>query len=585
MGLEPDRLAFRTIHDLRAERDRLASATDWGACARVAREVLGHPDVEPIDFRVASSVAVQDGGIAEALRHGAVACERAPHHAEFALHMGCLLNQSGQNADAIAYLIRSARIDATVPDTYQQLAHAAQALGNLDSAMKLAWQAYQLDQGNLQRGMIAAHLLSRLERWDDAARLARLAMERAGPAAFAYRSLAGYLEHVRDFAAALDCMDKALAMEPDNAEFHAYRAFMLIELSRPEEADAALMRAARLDPVNLPGQRHAISLLVDKGKLHQALRYGGHLLSAQPDHPEYAECMRFLLEAKAMNLAAFDYNEIAALKSVGPPRRLADPPTFSEVLNRQSRTILALALRDIRSRHGESRISMFWMLMEPFLHIGVLAVVFQFTMHGSPPLGTSFFLFYFTGVMPYLLLSHLIMNLGSAVKSQRYLMQIPFVTPMEILIAKGLVEAFSTSIIFVIFICLFFVFGVDATPANMLSIFYAFLMTFMLGFGLGTICASLVEFGAGTEAVVAVLLRFVYFTSGIFYVPATIPVSARDILVWNPFLHIIDSMRIGFFKFYDPPWLDLRYPAFFAVLSLVAGLSSVTLMRRRMRTY
>jgi capsular polysaccharide transport system permease protein len=177
------------------------------------------------------------------------------------------------------------------------------------------------------------------------------------------------------------------------------------------------------------------------------------------------------------------------------------------------------------------------------------------------------------------------MNLGSAVKGSRYLMQIPFVTPMEILIAKGVVEAFSTSIIFVIFIALFFVFGVDAMPANMLSVFYAFLMTFMLGFGLGTLCASLVEFGAGAEAVVAVLLRFVYFTSGIFYLPATIPVAARDILVWNPFLHVIESMRVGFFKFYDPPWVDQRYPAMFGVLAMVVGLSLVTLLRRRMRMY
>ena len=97
-------------------------------------------------------------------------------------------------------------------------------------------------------------------------------------------------------------------------------------------------------------------------------------------------------------------------------------------------------------------------------------------------------------------------------------------------------------------------------------------------------CAALFEFGAMVEHVVGLIVRVLYFASGIFYVPAAMPVSARDIIAYNPFLHIIDCMRVGFFRSYAPEWMDLGYAAKCALFALLVGMAAVTIMSRRMRS-
>ena len=323
---------------------------------------------------------------------------------------------------------------------------------------------------------------------------------------------------------------------------------------------------------------------METGDLPGALRHAGELLAEAPDDEEYVSCMRHLLEARSMHAAALDFVDIAAVKASATPRAPSPPPRFSDALAAQGRSIGALVLRDIRSRYGESRLAFFWSLMEPFLHIGVLAIVFQFTMHGRPPLGDNFFFFYFTGVMPYLLVSHLIMHIGHAVKAQRQLLQIPTVAPIDVVVAKFIVEHFTSAVIFLMFFGLFAIFGIDPLPVSLAHVFLAVFLTSMLGFGLGMFCAALFEFGAMVEHVAGLIVRLLYFVSGIFYVPATMPVDVRDIIAYNPFLHIIDCMRVGFFRSYAPEWMDIGYAAKCALFALLVGMAAVTIMSRRMRS-
>lgn len=559
-------------------------ANDWAAAAPVAIAVTERDGCRVEDLRTASGVLAQCGRMGEALPFATAAVQAAPGNAEFALHAGCIANQVGDHTGAIAFLLQSARLDAGIAETYRQLAWAAERLGSLENATRLALRAHLLDPTDPHSGMNAAHLLSRQNRFEEAVRMVTRVIETAGSAPFVQRALAHYREQIGDHAGALEAIDKALADDPNNADYHGFRAFMLIELGRRDEADAALQRALDLDPGNLASRRHAISILVDKGDLERALRYGGDLLARAPDEPEFADCMRFLLDVKSMNVAAGDFSEIAALKRAAPPRRLVEPPTFLEASWIQWRTIVALVLRDIRSRYGESRIGFFWVLLEPFLHIGILAVVFQFTMHGSPPMGQDFFLFYFTGVMPYLLLSHLAMHLAHAVKGYRHLMQIPTITPVDLLLSRAIVEVFTTGLIFLIFLGLFHAAGVDATPVAPQNVVLAFAVTWVLGTGIGFVLAALAEFGAAAESMMSIVLRLVYFASGIFYVPGKLPVFARDILVWNPFLHLVDLMRVGFFETYDPPWLDVPYSITCAIVVLLLGMTSVATLHRRMRS-
>jgi capsular polysaccharide transport system permease protein len=65
------------------------------------------------------------------------------------------------------------------------------------------------------------------------------------------------------------------------------------------------------------------------------------------------------------------------------------------------RVIYALILRETRTRLADSKLGYGWALIEPVLHIVVLSLVFAVMMRGRPPIGDKFFIFYYTGIIPY----------------------------------------------------------------------------------------------------------------------------------------------------------------------------------------
>ncbi len=581
-SIEPAHDAEGAIAALRIERNAYMVAGDWPGAAGFATQIAALPTCTPEDLRIASGVLSQCGRMADALPFAIRASLAEPGNAEFAQHAGCVSNQCGDDRGAIDLLLKAASLDSENAETYQQLSLSADRLDDLAAATALAQRAYQLDPSNPHRAAVAAHYLAREQRLTEATAILRGVINTAGPSPAICRMLAHLLQVQADYAGALEAIDRAISADPDSAEYHAARAHALLELGRNDEADIALQRSLELDPANLGGLRHAVSILAEKDQFDRALSYGGRLLERQPDNAEFGNCMRHLLETQRINTAVSDFAEIAALKASAPARRAA-PRTYSDGLANQFRIIMALVLRDLRGRHGHSHIGLLWILLEPIIHIGVLAVVFQFTMEGSPPMGDDFFLFYFTGVMPYLLLNHLVMRVGSAVRDSRGLMQVASITPMDLLMARSIVEFFITIVAFFIFIGLFELCGVDAASFAPQYVFGAFAITWMLGTGIGLVFATLHEFGGAIDSVLGVFMRIIYFVSGIFYVPALLPLFARDIFVWNPFLHVVDLMRIGFFRSYDPPWSDVPYAAEVSVVMLLLGLITVTATARPMR--
>ncbi|MDI4642907.1 ABC transporter permease [Rhodoblastus acidophilus] len=583
-GSPAGRAPADSLATLRLTRDAFVAAGDWFDAAPLAVRIAQILPNDAAEQRHASGILSQSGRVSEAIHFALRAVDLDPSNYEYALHAGCIYNLCGDRKAAIPLLLQAVKINPQAAEAFQQLSAAADNLGRPDYAAKLALRAWRLDPKNEHRGFAAAHLFARAEQWDAAIAVLRKMEEAIPPSAALHRTLSGFLGHTRRFEEAVKAGDAAVALDGDNPEYRIHHSHMLMQLGRIDEANAAIARAIELDPSNLVARRHAVSLLVEKGDLGQALRCGAELLALAPDDPEYADCMRFLLEARSMSAAAEDFGQIAALKRAAPPRKLAEPVTFAGAAQAQASTIFALVLRDIRSRYGESKLGFFWALMEPFIHIAVLAFVFQFTMHGKPPMGNSFFLFYFTGVMPYLLVSHLISHLGVTIRSYKQLMQIPRITPLDLLVARAIVELFTTAVIYLLFLALFGVFGINALPISPQNVLGAFAITWVLGFGLGCCLASLAEFGVAAEHVVNVVLRLLYFGSGIFYVPSMMPVRARNILSWNPFMHVVDYMRIGYFRSYHPSWMDISYAVAFSIFAMAAGLASVMAMRRRMRT-
>jgi tetratricopeptide (TPR) repeat protein len=348
-------------------------------------------------YRHASGALAAIGADAQAISFATKASDLAPENFDFACHAGCLLLDAGRAEDATPYLNRAVTIEPRNPQVLRALSAASHALDQPDEALEFALQAVALAPRDNSLATHAAELLLRRERIDEAATLLVAAVARDPTNATLWRMVSA-AESQRDaIPAALTAIDRALGFAPDNDEYHLHRGHLLYRSGDFAAAAEAVNRAAALDPASQAAQRARVDLLLATGQLSEATAVGGELLRAFPDDEASAEAVLRVLNRRLDTIDG-DYVVLGDRnRRLSRPRRR--PPSFVERLKTQVRVIHALIIRETRTRFGGSRLGYGWALIEPVLHIALLWVMFSLLMHGTPPIGTHFFLFYYTGLI------------------------------------------------------------------------------------------------------------------------------------------------------------------------------------------
>jgi tetratricopeptide (TPR) repeat protein len=202
-----------------------------------------------------------------------------------------------------------------------------------------------------------------------------------------------------DLEAALIAVGRAIDLAADNAEYHLHRGHLLYRAGDFDAAADAIANAAGLDPASHAAQRTQIDMLLADGRLTDATALGGELLRAFPEDSRSAETVLRVLNQR---LDTIDGDYIVVGDRIRRlPERPRPTPGFAERTRTQLRVVHALIIRETRTRFGDSRLGYGWALLEPILHIALLSAVFSLLMRGSPPIGTNFFVFYFTGLIRY----------------------------------------------------------------------------------------------------------------------------------------------------------------------------------------
>src|SRR4051794_2907392 len=176
------------------------------------------------------------------------------------------------------------------------------------------------------------------------------------------------------------------------------------------------------------------------------------------------------------------------------PRPLRPLPGFLDRLRCQRRVIRALIIRETRTRFGDSKLGYGWALLEPIMHIALLSVAFSVLMNGQPPIGSHFFLFYYTGLVPYHVFVHASSGMTHAITSNGALLQLPLVTTFDVIAARELLEITTDIIVAVTMLVLFAAAGLAAAPDDLWTAIIALTMTALLGCGVGYLNAVLAVF-------------------------------------------------------------------------------------------
>jgi len=188
-----------------------------------------------------------------------------------------------------------------------------------------------------------------------------------------------------------------------------------------------------------------------------------------------------------------------------------------------------------------------------------------------------------TGLIPYLAFRKTFDHGSKAIKANRNLLYYPQVRPLDLVAARIILEMATLSIVFVglmtvsVYLQRQFIFG------DLLMVLVGLSLAGSLGSAIGLFASTMGAYTTVLERILPMIMRPLFWLSGIFYTANELPLYVREILLWNPVAHAVEMVRGGWFQSYHAIHADPIY-----VLSWVLGVGYLGLLierlaRKRMR--
>ncbi|MEL6520554.1 MAG: ABC transporter permease [Pseudomonadota bacterium] len=233
--------------------------------------------------------------------------------------------------------------------------------------------------------------------------------------------------------------------------------------------------------------------------------------------------------------------------------------------------ISALVDREKKTRYAGGPFGYLWAFAGPIAWIAFVVLFFRI-IGRNPPLPVGVEVFVATGILPFALFRQNIASLMRTVIANRQMTVFKPITNREIVVATSLLELSTNLLTAAVLFGAFAVLFPVPIPNSLAGIFYAFLATWILGVGVGSLFASLGQASDSFQRGVQIILRPMFWISGLFYTATELPASAVALLWWNPLFHCIEALREAFFLGFASPISTLWYPMIFGISCFVISL-------------
>ncbi len=234
------------------------------------------------------------------------------------------------------------------------------------------------------------------------------------------------------------------------------------------------------------------------------------------------------------------------------------PGIVIEGLKTQARVVFSLILREARVRHGRARFGYAWAIVEPAALIVFLTMLFS-QFRTSALTTIDFATFFATGVLPFQMFRSTSQYVSTAIESNGPLFNYLPVKPIDAVIARSILEVCTLMVVMVL-VYGFQVIVLDAPmPRDVAGMALMILLIWMLALGIGLCLAVGRRHFASLPKVYGVVMGTSFFLSCIFYSLNAVPSNAREYLVWNPLVHLVEGFRGYYLGGYRTPDVDLVY--------------------------
>jgi len=240
------------------------------------------------------------------------------------------------------------------------------------------------------------------------------------------------------------------------------------------------------------------------------------------------------------------------------------------------RTIFALMLREMSTSYGRSPGGYIWAILEPLGSIILLALAFSLVAR-HPPIGTNFILFYATGFLPFALFQGVSNSISRCIAYSRALLSYPAVTWMDALLARFILNTLTALMVSYLILTGILVLFDTGAVIDIGPILLALVMVILLALGIGSMNCVLGGLFPTWPLIWSIATRPLFLASGVIILYDGLPGWVRDILWYNPLIHITGEIRRGFYPMY---YADYSSPSYVLMVSLILIVLGFVLLGR-----
>jgi capsular polysaccharide transport system permease protein len=240
----------------------------------------------------------------------------------------------------------------------------------------------------------------------------------------------------------------------------------------------------------------------------------------------------------------------------------------------------AILLRNMRTRFGGSYQAYVIAILWPYSHLVIIVVAY--TILGRiAPLGTDTVTYFAISLAPFILYSYTMRGISSSIIANRPLLHFPRVKVLDILFARVLLESITACVICFIVMVSLIVFGFEFEPFDYAQMLAGFAGGLYFGVAVGIAWGLVCGIVPGAAYLTNIWIVTFWVSSGIFFLPDSLPNQLQYWLSYIPLMHAVELARVGYYPDFHSTILDVSY-LFWYSTGLI-GLSLVT--ERALRKY
>ena len=237
----------------------------------------------------------------------------------------------------------------------------------------------------------------------------------------------------------------------------------------------------------------------------------------------------------------------------------------------QGRVIYALIMREVHTIYGTTRLGYLWALIHTMSHVAIFWAIRAFVGFRSPH-GMHILMFLLVGFGAFHVFSKSVKKCMAAVSGNKALLTFPQVTPVDLMISRVIIIWATELVSALLLIFLGVLWGMPLYLDSIGGLIAFLLLTPLLGLGVGMMCSSLAVLYPILGEIVPIVLRIMFFTSGVFFsIDRRFPSFLIKYLWYNPMLQLIEWGRHCLSQGYPVFNDNLFYVSAVTVSSLCLG--------------